>query len=134
MVKDDSEQEHMPVAPETLTALVSTVLTTQLNPDIQNNINLAAHLSNLPKLSVSDQEDILESFSSLASDLEDSLLNDAVNPHPLAYRLWHPRAQWIDSERISYTKKFEEHDTFFRPLASHPKAQRLVEENPEGIF
>lgn len=77
-----------------------------IEPEQQKNLRFLNKLA-YADLSRKQQADILAIFKDPNNDTDD-LLNDVMNPHPIAAKLWGDRMQLLSQDRIEYTKTFQE--------------------------
>jgi len=82
----------------------------------------------LGKADLDDKRELqLLSFFEDQSDPEE-LLNDVMNPHPIAAKLWGDRVKDLARNNIEYTRHFEEGtESTWRDINDNPKYQRAFE-------
>jgi len=108
-----------------------------LEPENQKKLRLL-DLLNRVELTSEEKADLLAPFTDKAND--DALLNDVLNAHPIAERLWGDRSLMMASENIHYTKHYEvlddnglykdEHHLHPKVAARIPKSQSLFAAAP----
>jgi len=76
-----------------------------LKPENQRKLRLLDLLGRV-ELSKTEQEQLLAPFAD--KSLDDALLNDVQNAHPIAERLWGDRMAWMASDNVNYTKHYED--------------------------
>jgi hypothetical protein len=78
-----------------------------LKPENQRKLRLL-DLLNRVELTSDEKAELLAPFTDKAND--DALLNDVLNAHPIAERLWGDRSLMIASDNLHYTKHYEDLD------------------------
>jgi len=99
-------KEEDPKQAELLTRLENAVELV-LQPENQRKLRLL-DLLNRVELTSEEKAELLAPFTDKAND--DALLNDVLNAHPIAERLWGDRSLFIAADNIHYTKHYEDLD------------------------
>lgn len=92
-------------------------------PEEHRKLRLADMLGKIPDEAV---KELFDPFIDSADD--DALLNDVLNPHPLAARLWGDRVAWMGTENLHYTRHFEEGEStgLYKDVTANPKYEEAL--------
>jgi hypothetical protein len=95
-------------------------------PEEQKKLRLVNILARTP-LSEKARDELLAPFADQADN--DALLNDVLNAHPLAARLWGNRVAWLSTENLNYTKHYEEggDSGLYEDVAKNAKYQATLQ-------
>eukprot|EP01125_Pyxidicula_operculata_P022881 TRINITY_DN9653_c0_g1_i1.p1 TRINITY_DN9653_c0_g1~~TRINITY_DN9653_c0_g1_i1.p1 ORF type:complete len:546 (+),score=155.49 TRINITY_DN9653_c0_g1_i1:79-1716(+) len=85
------------------------------------------------ELSKQQEMEILSQFSDRTES--DELLNDVMNPHLIAARLWGDRVEKLHHDNVKYLQTFQEgSSTTFPDVSSSPKFEKQLADKTAGII
>jgi len=95
-------------------------------PETQRKLRLVNILAQSP-LSEKAHEELVAPFADQNDN--DALLNDVLNAHPLAARLWGNRVAWLAAPNLNYTKHYEEFGStgLFPDVSAHPAYKEAID-------